>query len=232
MNYIIKTKKHGLKFEVRHKRDETIAIEVAEKQVYRKPRLGFEPRKGETWLDLGGNIGAFAVWASKIYQCEVIVVEPCLENVELIRENLKHNGVHAKVLRGYATDSSNGNTEVFFNAKTPGRSGSQSKGQKEQVQNLSVNELLREYRPHGLKMDIEGGEFSVLDNGLHADCLNSLSKVAMEYHYRFEKSCKKARQRVQPFLDHFRHRSVSKSLFTDDDWGGWQDDLMYFWGRR
>jgi FkbM family methyltransferase len=222
----IKTKKHGLIFECRNKRDATIVTEVCDKQVYRKPKLGFEPEMYETWLDLGGNIGAFTVWAAAIYRCNVVVVEPCLDNIRLINKNLKLNGVHAEVIRGFAGSTGDGQTEVAFNADTAGRSGKFGKGQKESVDNVSVNHLIAEHRPTGLKIDIEGGEFDLLDEGLDID---NVRAIAMEYHFRFDKSCSTARKRLMPMIRKYKNKRVSKQLLHGSEWQGWIDDLCYFW---
>jgi hypothetical protein len=86
--------------------------------------------------------------------------------------------------------------------------------------------LIAEHRPTGLKIDIEGGEFDLLDEGLDID---NVRAIAMEYHFRFDKSCSTARKRLMPMIRKYKNKRVSKQLLHGSEWQGWIDDLCYFW---
>lgn len=217
-----------LQFYVRNDRDAVIAREVAYKKAYERPRRGFRIEGSERWLDCGANIGAFTCWAAK-KTAAVMAVEACAANVEMVKKNLRANGLFAVVKHGFVS-LEQGLTNIHYNADTPGRSGKFSKkGIEEQVENAPLAEMLQSFAPAGLKLDIEGGEFDLLDAGFPLDGLRA---VAMEYHYRFDKSCANARRRIERLRDHFKDHIVSKQTLTAETWGGWVDEMMFFWNPR
>jgi FkbM family methyltransferase len=223
----LKVETHGgLRFAVRGEFDSAVCKEVAAKRCYERPRLGFGVRDGETWLDCGANIGAFAVWAERKHNAHVFGYEACEENTELAKQNLALNQCRSVVRTAFVTAKSGGRTSVNFNPRTPARSSATAKGSQRFVENISLAAEIQRHSPHGLKIDIEGGEFSLLDTGLP---LQGIRALAIEYHFRFDKDCEKARRRIAPLLAHFRHNSVPKTVFTHSTWPAWQDAILFFW---
>jgi FkbM family methyltransferase len=53
-------------------------------------RRGFVPQAGETWIDVGANCGAFAVWAAAL-GANVIAFEPDPDNASIARTNIETN---------------------------------------------------------------------------------------------------------------------------------------------
>lgn len=216
----------GLVFASRGKQDEDVYQEVVEKRCYEKPRLGFSVGDGELWLDCGANVGAFAVWAEKRQDAYVVGYEACSENTAIAAENLRLNGCHSTVTTAFLTAADSGVTSVNFNTRTPARSSPRAAGVQRFVKNVSLAAEIEKHTPQGIKLDIEGGELSLLDAGIP---LTGVRALAMEYHFRFDKDCRRARRRLAPLLAHFKHHSVPKTVFTTDTWPAWQDALMYFW---
>lgn len=216
----------GLQFFSRGKADDAVFREVIEKRCYEKPRLGFQIQSGETWLDCGANVGAFAVWAERHRNAKVIGYEACEENTVLAQQNLALNGCCSTVQTGFVSAKSSGVTSVAFNANTPARSSRAAKGVQRFVTNIDIAREIQRHQPAGLKIDIEGGEFDLLDEGFPID---SVRAIAIEYHFRFDKDCEKARGRIQPLLQIFKHRSIPKAILTHSQWPAWQDALLYFW---
>ena len=81
----------GAKFAVR---DGTSDIKAVDEVVTRKAyaRKGMTPEKGETWLDVGANCGAFSVWAARL-GAKIIAFEPDTENALIARTNVDLNGL-------------------------------------------------------------------------------------------------------------------------------------------
>lgn len=217
---------NGLQFFTRGKFDSDVCKEVVVKRCYERPRLGFRVMPGETWLDCGANVGAFAVWAEKKCGANVLGYEACHENTEIAEKNLAANGCESKVITAFVTSKKEGVTSVQFNQRTPARSSSSAKGVQRFVKNLSLQCLIETHSPQGLKIDIEGGEFDLLDAGIP---LNGIRALAIEYHFRFDKDCEKARRRIAPLMKHFKNNSIPKTVFTHDMWPAWQDAIMLFW---
>ena len=80
-----------------------------------------------------------------------------------------------------------------------------------------------------MKIDIEGGEFALLDEGID---LSGITHLAIEYHFRFDKDCKKALRRLQPLIDHFDKHSIPSTIFKEDQWPAWVDAMMFFWRTK
>jgi FkbM family methyltransferase len=216
----------GLGFHVRNDADIRIVDEIVLQKSYEKPRLGFRVQPGEFWLDLGANIGAFSVWASQKRQAHVLAVEPVPDNVRLLNNNVRINKANVQIIEG-AIGSTNGVIEMRYNENTPARSSSLSKkGNLHLVNKYSIVEMIEEHKPDGIKMDIEGGEFDILDVGFPLD---SIRAVALEYHFRFDKNCHSARRRVSALAKHFKYHSVSNQVYALDNWLAWQDTTMFFW---
>lgn len=216
----------GMRFAVRGEYDSSVCNEVAVKRCYERPRLGFGVRSGETWLDCGANIGVFAVWAERKHNARVIGYEACKENTSLATKNLEMNRCRSTVRTAFVTARSRGLTSVNFNPRTPARSSAKAKGSQRFVPNISLAEEIKDHCPQGLKIDIEGGEFELLDSGIP---LAGIRALALEYHFRFDKDCVKARKRIAPLVSHFSHNSIPKTVFTHDRWPAWQDAIMFFW---
>jgi len=218
---------HGdLKFAVRGEYDSSVCKEVAVRRCYERPRLGFTVRRGETWLDCGANIGVFAVWAERNRNAHVIGYEACEENTKLASQNLALNRCLSTVQTAFVAAKSGGRTSVNYNQRTPARSSPTAKGSQRFVPNICLADEIMRHTPQGLKIDIEGGEFDLLDAGIP---LQGIRALAIEYHFRFDKDCEKARRRIAPLVSHFLHNSIPKTVFTHNVWPAWQDAIMFFW---
>lgn len=216
----------GMIFNTRGNADARVVDEVVVNKAYEKPRLGFMLRPEEVWFDLGANIGAFSVWASKKRRAHMVAVEPVAQNVALLQQNIKLNTANVKIIHG-AIGARNGEMQIKYSEKTPARSGVfASSGEVSTVPVYSINELICQYKPAGIKMDIEGGEFDILDSGID---LTGIRAMALEYHFRFDKNCHAARRRIAALEKHFTHHSIHKHVHSLDRWVAWQDTTMFFW---
>lgn len=82
----------GLKFECRQGfSDKKTFDEVIVGNTYEKKKLGFTIDRGERWIDLGGNVGAFAVKAISNGVKFVDIYEPDPFNCKAIEKNMKLN---------------------------------------------------------------------------------------------------------------------------------------------
>lgn len=217
-----------LNFFVRNDSDCSVVNEICKKKIYERPNLGFTLRPKERVLDCGAHIGAFSVWAAKHRRCKVVAAEASKGNSEMLRMNVAANKADVKVMHG-AIAIKDGSTSLWFNEKTPSRS-SALKGKKgstnEIVKNICLPSLLETFMPSILKIDIEGGEFDLLDNRFS---LSGIRAVMLEYHFRFDQSCEVARKRLKMFDDNFAHKSVPKFIYENPKWIGWIDPVLIYW---
>lgn len=140
------------------------------------------PLAGKTLLDVGGNIGAFAVWAAMNGCKRVITFEPEQENFSLLSRNtypwaeqvlpiraalVTHHELEVDLwLTGTKTMGSCSTTQ--FRGRTPVR-----------VPAMYFPDVVKGYQPDGIKMDCEGAEWDLLDY-LLPPCVKD---VAAELHF-------------------------------------------------
>lgn len=213
--------------ECRHDGDVAVCEEVLVRQTYMKPKLGFLVKPHSVWLDVGANIGAFAVWASLKRAAEVVTYEPCAENFALVCKNTEMNRVAGKNHK-MAVGFGDAQIDVTYNPDTPARSGALTKkGITETVEQVDFNRIVEELQPNGIKLDAEGAELAILDGNMN---LEGVDFFVMEYHARFDKSTVKARERLKPIASQFKNSRIPKALVTGDgEYPAWVDPICYFW---
>lgn len=179
-----------------------IAKEIFKNGAYSRP--GFEIKSTDIVVDIGANIGVFALWAApQAHEGKVICVEPtkvigCLEN------SLANNRLSNVFIVKCAVSDQPGNLELLeypgFNAVSHS-AGFQPSGwgqlfikllwRKQQAEPIKVacpcrtlDSILDEYQVSHvdfLKVDCEGGEYSIFDS-VSEETLGRISRIAMEFH--------------------------------------------------
>ena len=193
---------NGFNFEVRpDTTDEKVIPEVVGRNNYR--RKGFlSPVAGETWFDLGANIGAFSVWALGLGVRHIYAYEPHPDNVTLLRRNLQHNGwqngevtIHAAAITYDDTKTMplyvcKGEANKYRHTLRPVRGRQQI-----DVHVVSLLDELNEHVPDGVKMDVEGSEMAMLDNA--KEWLGSIRKLCLEYHFDVDRKVANFHERIE-----------------------------------
>ena len=161
---IIKQKTHkGIKFLVREgTSDEKTFNEVIVNNTYQKK--DFKIKKGEHWIDLGGNVGAFAVLAlSK--GATVDIYEPDPFSCKMIEKNLKINDYDANIYQKavVANDKKKMTMYVGNNMNVWRNSLYKNWGNEKftidcvHYENVITKDSI-------VKMDIEGAEMAILES--------------------------------------------------------------------
>jgi FkbM family methyltransferase len=160
--------------------------EIFEHQYYRLP-LKCSPA---TVLDLGANIGLSAIYFARAYPGTCLAcVEPGPENLRLLAQNLRLNGVRADIISA-AIDVDDGKAVMRRDAKDYGHRivamPGNSPAQYFQVDAISIPSILRRLgwdRIELLKIDIEGHEQRLLSED--CDWLHRVDAICLEYHHQF-----------------------------------------------
>ncbi|MDD5303062.1 MAG: FkbM family methyltransferase [Elusimicrobia bacterium] len=132
---------------------------VGEKDYEREP--GFRPAPGQTVIDLGANLGLFAVRAARLVgpAGRVIAVEPHPDNFRRLSGNARRNGLAWLDCVQAAAGDREGTAELFVNDLGINHSLVRRSGRSVTVRLLTVDALARERgltRLDLLKIDIEG----------------------------------------------------------------------------
>ena len=132
------------------------------------PDDAFAPRRGDTVVDLGANVGAFSVLAAKRMGAgRIIAIEAQEREHEMLERNVALNGVGGIVtpLLGFV-----GSGGLF-------EGGDYSRS------TIDLDAVVREHTINEialLKVDIEGSEFALFENG--PAWLRLVRRIAMEVH--------------------------------------------------
>lgn len=173
--------------------DERVLHAVTVLGEYRRKSISFDVEAGEMWLDLGANVGAFALYCVR-KQATAECYEPDPACFNLLRQNVPAFTCHHAAVTA-SRDATrpfwvNANPTNHFRATTFAvhRAPLHPDGA---LPNL-CGEFLRTRSFDGVKMDIEGSEGELLDAGYLPRC----DKLVMEYHLSRDPSLVRLRARL------------------------------------
>ncbi|HTO08557.1 MAG TPA: FkbM family methyltransferase [Myxococcota bacterium] len=160
---------------------------VFHKRVYTPP--GFEIGADDTVVDVGANIGAFAVYAAQRTRGRVLAIEPHPENAEHLRLNLRANHCQRAEVAECAISDAPGTLPLFI-----GKSGTTHQltplgkdagaGESVDVRVATFAQVLAEHgfeRVDFLKLDCEGAEGVILP-ALPVALMAAIRTIALEFH--------------------------------------------------
>lgn len=183
---IKKIEKHNLIWSVRDKTSDEIIIGYVPGPVEYFNFLDIKP--GDVVLDVGMNIGGFAVTAAS-KGAKVIGYEPHPETYELALENLKNNNLtaitHMAGVSGYDRDAKlyldkpERNYSGFFTTIAEGLQGENEKKESIPIKLEGINGILEKYKPNKIKMDCEGAEWDII---MAIKDWYNVEKMVFEYH--------------------------------------------------
>jgi len=194
--------------------DEKVVDEVLKRNVYEHKKFGFFIKDCPIWLDLGANIGTFT-WLARSKGCQVFAFEPEPDNFQLLQENtsganLYQEGVvagpDATVDLYLCKGDYNKYRHTIF--KKRGRTSIKIK-----VRNFK--KVLEEFRPNGIKIDIEGAEIELLESVKTFP--EYVTHLVFEYSFDIDPSIARFKNIIDQLSKqfHVHHRKVDWTL---DKW--------------
>lgn len=211
---IFKTK-DGIILKIRPKTtDQKVIDEVLVKKVYQKPKLNFFQEKNELWLDLGANIGTFALHALN-NGCRVVCYEPEKENFSMLQENLQNNFQTDWITHNVAVGTVKKNVDLYlckgdynkYRHTIYHKRGRQAV----KVPMVSFKTEMNKYKPTGVKIDIEGAEIDILESVTPADWNQwNTKKLVFEYSFDIDPSIPRFIKIVERLEKYFTVVNYSK----------------------
>ena len=167
-------------------------------------------------LDLGGFIGDSAILLANQNEGRVFVFEPEKEKFKWILENIRLNDLREKIKAFNYAVIANDVKELEFNKLgdfSPGSSTIKNKSldQIEVVRCINIKEVMGMADFDGLKCDIEGGEFEVIDYFLKNPHDFKFKKGIIEWH--FNKGNLKQTKTLLDFLSYLKKEGYSFSFY-------------------
>lgn len=168
--------------------DEQIIKSVLAREEYFRFDPAFRPTPGQTVIDIGANIGTFALVAAKYVGAKgrVISIEPHPENLRYLNRNIRQNnlGDVVMIVPG-AISAVAGSIELFVsNVQSGLHSTKLDHGHGSvTVRASTLSEIMQQHRVERcdlLKIDCEGSEFEFLP-AIDNETWRRVKRIAMEY---------------------------------------------------
>lgn len=145
-------------------------------------------------VDIGGNIGMFALYACRSGAERLIAFEPSLPSYEILKKNLSQSSIKTSVsLYQLAVSGRAGETVYISNESSPYNKVISTPYNQQQAQKVattdldSIVNLCNGRRIDYLKIDCEGAEWDILSQ-CSSDCLGQVDRIRMEFHPRRDRS--------------------------------------------
>ena len=214
---------NDIKFNIRpNTTDIKVIEEVIKNKVYQKKKIGFIPEEGETWFDIGSNIGTFTLYALNLKCKKIYAYEPEPHNNKLFKLNLKANGYNSNQvqLNESAVFTKKGHMDLFickgdYNKyrhtlyKIRGRESIS-------VPVLNIKSEIEKYKPDCIKMDIEGAEIDILEYITLSDLRKwKLKKIVFEYSFDIDPSVERFFKIINKLKKYFTTVYFTKVKETD-----------------
>jgi FkbM family methyltransferase len=163
-------------------------------QVYSPP--GYEIQRGDTVIDVGANIGAFAMFAAtRAPDVKVYSFEPFPSNVAQLRKNVEDSGLSNVQVFQQAVAGASGQRPLFvepgncmFHSLFCDSAMDGSKRRPEMVECTTLDEIFTAHRIECcqmLKLDCEGAELEILEN-CSPETLKRVRKIVGECHRNYK----------------------------------------------
>ena len=216
---------HGMKYR-EGTGDIRIIDEVVNSRGYRKAQIGFDVEAREHWLDLGANIGAFAKYC-EIRGATCASYEPDYDCYQLLCQNSPFARINAAV-------SHFKESRVDFYQHS--NKSNHSRGSLLELRNARDHgSCPNKYAGHikikydGIKMDIEGSEFGIIDNNLIPKC----NKLVLEYHTSRDSSTVNLQRRLTRLKSLFRNvkypPEYDRAIASGPTFKSFFDRLIFCW---
>ena len=170
-------------FKARHNSlDAFVLYEIWRYQTYREAEI----RRGDVVVDIGANIGGYAVLAAKS-GAMVIAYEPVPETYQLLSNNLIINNCRNVKIYNAAVGSEIGDVTMNVNQQAAGLDSiyqTFSSTKKIKVPSIDLHEIFvrnKLKKIDVLKIDVEGAEYDILLNARPSD-MRKIRTITMEYH--------------------------------------------------
>jgi len=172
--------------------DENATARIITNQDYTP--TGHEIQPTDTVIDIGANIGCFALVAAELAsKGRVIAFEPNLDNFNLLTRNIELNGFANVIVERSAVSGTPGTLKLFRGTQSPLHTTIPSRlddsAEAEEVPATTLQQIMDKYKVERcgfLKMNCEGAEYAILYN-TPPEYLRRIDRITLEYHATEEK---------------------------------------------
>lgn len=191
----------------------------------------FEVEKGDIVFDLGASVGPFSYCVKNRNPSTIICVEPHPELFKTLRKNLVSRDVNI-ILENIAIGPVTGDwdTTGLFDKDQKNATDKTTK-----VKSIRFDEFIKDRVDHidFLKLDIEGAEYDIFTEENKEWILQSVRKVAGEFHLNTQELKNKFRKFRDTYLKEFDNSKIQvfSSNLIDIKWDLWNDHFIDFYSE-
>lgn len=178
-------------------------------------RLDYPLQRNSVVFDCGGYEGEWAAAIRDKYQCAVFVFEPVVRYANVLADRFRCD--QAVRTFSFGLHSRNDRARIHLAANASSLFG--TTGDEEDIDLRDVVEVLRELdlpRINLMKINIEGGEFDLLDRLLETRLVECIDHIQVQFH-RFVPDAVNRRQRIRERLSR-THRLRYDYEFIWESW--------------
>jgi FkbM family methyltransferase len=193
--------------------------EVIERKTYLKKGMTIEA--GESWMDCGGNVGAFTLLACS-KGARVTVYEPDPFNCRMIEKNLRLNGFDAEIKQSALVHDEREEITLFIgNNNNVWRNSIVKKWNDKGIKVGCVNFDKEAESFDCCKMDIEGAEMLILENTSKV-----FKKLVYEWSFDIDPSLPRFWATIEAQMLRYRDSQPIGNIakFETRDYDVWQDN--------
>ncbi len=185
-------------------------------------------------FDCGANVGLATIYFKKFYpNSKIFAFEPDEEIFTLLEKNIIQNSLDNVTIFNLALSDSKGVKDFFYdeNRKTSNiGSGSlieeRSPKNRKNVETGILSEYIGNQMVDFVKMDIEGSEYSVINELAKSNKLKNIKQLIVEYHHKIGKEKSKFSEFLRIFeMNEFEYQIRSNFIGKNE----FQDILIYFY---
>ena len=147
---------------------------------------GFEIKKDDTIIDVGGHIGLFMLFCEQFCdKGKIYCFEPVLNNYRIFLDNIKLNDFKNVFSFNMAVSKQDGNIPLYLNDDASGHSIFLKNSDSIQVKSITLQKIfdLNSIKKCNLlKLDCEGSEYEII-NSLPDSYFSMIDKMIIEYHF-------------------------------------------------
>jgi FkbM family methyltransferase len=179
-------------------------------------RYHYDLNQDSIVFDMGGYRGQWASDIFSMYVCKIYVFEPVKKYCDDIKKRfLKNNRIQV-----FQFGLSGSNTEISLGLDNDGSSAfNKENGEQELVQLKTASEFIKNNGIQNidlLKINIEGGEYDLLDHLIESDCIKMIKNIQVQFH----DFVPKADERMQKIREQLKktHRPTYQADFVWENW--------------
>ena len=137
--------------------------------------------KGKVVLDIGANIGDTALLFACKGAKKVIAYEPYLYQYKRAKENIQLNNMQDKIILKREAIGKEHKKVLLFDGYTNGSQTLLETAAGIETKQITLSEVIRQYRPEIIKSDCEGSEYDIFLNTPLKE-LKRLKQISIDYH--------------------------------------------------